>query len=1216
MSFGRHLRMGLLALLVAVVGVGQAVAQDANATVSGTVADEQGQVLPGATVTLTNEATKLARTGASDARGDFRFTNLLPGNYSVKVELQGFKAFERRNNVLNAASTLSVGTVKLALGALTEVVVVEDSGSKVNVEETQHSGLLTSTQIEQLQSKGRDIVNLLRAIPGVRYGEDTDSLGDSFGSDIPNISGQRNHWNRATIDGMNANESGGGGKMGSAVSLDAIAEVKVLLNTYRAEFGGTGGANIQIVTKTGGSDYRGSVYYLARRTGWNANRWENNKALQPGTDCDNVPEGRERPAGCRPEYNFNTYGFNISGPVPLGQKDKLFFFYNSELPFTKRSGALMRWQMPTEAERRGDFSQSLVYGQTVNRVTVLDPVTGVQFPNNIIPANMIDRNMQALMNLYPLPNTTDLSITKGQYNYIRQGLNDNPRQNHILRLDWKPNERDSLYISGRLQRSLVQGVDTPGTSGNVKWGLYDSTYDFGDAGINVGYTRIFGAHLINEFGAGWRNQWEKFGYKTETDRQRLLRASNNYTLGQLFPAVNTVDLIPRVTMGNLTSTGVTAPNIEFPDRIGEAADDYIYNVRDNLTWTKNTHTIKAGFMFERLHQNEAPGGGPWMGSFNYDNANRNTNPVSSTVPYANFLMGTFRSYSENSTKQDTANRQSRFEWYVQDTWKASRRLTLDIGMRFLAYQHWYQDPNGLLHSGFVPERYVLGASPRQYIDGGGGVAVDPGNRSDVRRPGASFTGRFVPGSGDPGNGMVVSTDPSYPRGYRDSQGIHPEPSIGLAYDLFGTGKTNLHGGASLRHQGYMGGGYQGNLRGVPATLSVQLPNSTTALMLGSAGFQGPTNVRGLQRDNKTPAAYSFSLGVSQELGWGSVLDVSYVGVLNRHMEMVEDINEIPFGAKCANNAAAPCAIQTVIQTPIRTINTLNPITGTRFPDNLLRPYEGFGEINIHRHWATGNYNAMQAQLTRRYSKGLQFSLSYTFSKALGYGNDDGAEYTSTLPVEQLYSPVGHNQTHNLVFNFTYDFPKVGGPAPVKFVLGNWQMSGEYVWASGDWAGVTLDMNPDVDFTGGSNCTLGNSGTGNNQKNTGCAGGATPVMLRNPRKNGGSAFDPSNPWFDVDAFAAPSVGNLGNTPRTVLQLPPINSLNLSLFKNFTLGGRRRVQFRVEGYNVMNHTQIRDVGRTLQFNSVTGELTNRDTVGVVTTSNARNPRIFQASLRLNF
>jgi hypothetical protein len=1198
MSFCRHWRLGLVVLLVASsIGVGQAVAQDANATITGNVSDEQGQVLPGATITLTNENTKTTRTTVSDARGDFRFTTLVPGNYAVKAEMQGFKAFERRGNVLNASSTLSLGALKLMLGQMSEVITVQESGSKVNVEETQHTGLLTSTQIEQLQTKGRDVVNLLRAIPGVRYGEDTDALGDSFGTDIPNISGQRNHWNRATLDGMNANESGGGGKMGSALSIDAISEVKVLLNTYRAEFGGAGGANIQVISKSGGSDYRGTAYYLARRTSWNANRWENNKA-----DVE------------RPEYNYNTYGFNLGGPVP-GQKEKLFFFWNTELPLKKGSGALMRWQMPTELERRGDFSQTFVNGNTVNKVSVLDPITGLPFPNGVIPQDRIDPNMQRLMNLYPLPNRTDFAETRNQYNYIRQGLNDNPRQNHLLKLDWKPNERDSVWISGRLQRNFVQGVDTPGTSGNVKWGLYDSTYDFGDMGVNVGFTRIFGTHLINQFGAGWRNQWEKFGYKTDADQERLQRATVGYTLGQFFPTVNSVGIIPRVTIGNMTSTGVTAPNIEFPDRIGEQADDYVYNVRDDLSWTKATHALKAGFMFERLIQNEAPGGGPWMGSFNFDNASRATNPVSSTVPYANFLLGSFRTYTENSQKQDTANRQSRFEWYVQDTWKASRRLTLDLGVRFLAYQQWYQDPNGLLHSGFVADRYVLGASPRQYIDGGGGVAVDPANPADVKRPGASFVGRFVPGSGDPGNGMVLSSDETYPRGYRDSQGIHPEPSLGFSYDLFGNMRTKVYGGASLRHQGYASGGYQGNLRGVPASLSISLPNGIASQLLNGVPYQGPTNVRGLQRDNKTPSAYQFSLGTSQEIGWGSVIDVAYVGVLNRHMEMVEDLNEIPAGAKCQGTALVPCAPQAVVQTPVRAINTRNPLTGALLPDNALRPYEGFGEINMHQHWATGNYNALQVQFNRRYSKGLQFSVAYTFSKAMGYGNDDGAEFTRTRDIKTYYAPVSYSQTHNFVANFTYDFPKVGGPAPVRALLDNWQVSGEYVYASGDWAGIQLDIPANTDFTGGTNCTYGNTGGGNNQKATGCDGGATAVMIGKPRKSGGSPFDPNNPWFNVDAFAAPTANNLGNTPRNVIQLPPINSLNLSLFKNFGLGGHRRVQLRLEGYNVMNHTQVRDVGRTVQFDAA-GNLTNRDTVGLAITSSARPPRIFQASARINF
>jgi len=230
MSVNRFLKLGLMALLLALVSASQSAAQDNNSSVTGTVMDDQGQVLPGATVTIINEATKASRSGVTDARGDFKFLTMQPGTYTIKVELSGFRGFEKRSNVLNVSQALSLGDVKLAIGQLTETVIVESSGAKVDVEETQHAGLLTSTQIEQLQSKGRDVVNLLRAIPGVRYGGDTDALGDSFGTDVPNISGQRNNWARTTVDGMNGSESGGGGKVGSALSLDAISEVKVLLN--------------------------------------------------------------------------------------------------------------------------------------------------------------------------------------------------------------------------------------------------------------------------------------------------------------------------------------------------------------------------------------------------------------------------------------------------------------------------------------------------------------------------------------------------------------------------------------------------------------------------------------------------------------------------------------------------------------------------------------------------------------------------------------------------------------------------------------------------------------------------------------------------------------------------------------------------------------------------------------------------------------------------
>src|SRR3954462_14033570 len=322
-------------------------AQDTG-TVSGTVVDSSGQVVPGAAVTLINEATADARTAPSSDTGAFIFRAVPPGSYSVRVELQGFRTFEQKKNIVNASSKVDVGRVKLDVGTVSEVVSVVAEGATIETKNSDYSGLLTSTQISQIQSRGRDVVNLLRLLPGVHYEADIDALGDSFGSQIPNIGGMRKHWNQVTVDGLNGNELSGTNRMNSSINLDAIAEVKVLLNTYKAEFGHSGGANIEIVSKSGSSRYQGSAYWYGKRDAWNATPWEN-----------------ERAGIAKLKLHVDTPGFNLGGPVKIpglydqhGSK-KLFFFYSFEGPQVQRPGPVRVFRVPTALERQGDFSQTL-----------------------------------------------------------------------------------------------------------------------------------------------------------------------------------------------------------------------------------------------------------------------------------------------------------------------------------------------------------------------------------------------------------------------------------------------------------------------------------------------------------------------------------------------------------------------------------------------------------------------------------------------------------------------------------------------------------------------------------------------------------------------------------------------------------------------------------------------------------------------------------------
>src|SRR5262249_48638325 len=204
--------LALAAGLVALLASSPAAAQNTG-VVTGTVVDASGQIVPGATVTLTDEGKGDPRTATSDERGEFAFRAITPGSYTVKVELTGFRTFERKNNIVNASGQLDLGRVSLDIGALSEVVSVVSTGTFVETKNSDYSGLLTATQISQIQTKGRDVVNLLRLLPGVHYENDIDAMGDSFGSQIPNTAGQRRTWNQVTVDGLNGNELSGTNRM-------------------------------------------------------------------------------------------------------------------------------------------------------------------------------------------------------------------------------------------------------------------------------------------------------------------------------------------------------------------------------------------------------------------------------------------------------------------------------------------------------------------------------------------------------------------------------------------------------------------------------------------------------------------------------------------------------------------------------------------------------------------------------------------------------------------------------------------------------------------------------------------------------------------------------------------------------------------------------------------------------------------------------------------
>lgn len=1163
---------GLTVLACLVLVPAGVAAQAVTGTISGTITDQQGSVVPGATVTIVNEATRDARTVVSDARGDFQATSLQPGTYTVRVELASFRTYERTNIVLSAAERLSIGTIALEVGSLGETVTVAARGSQVNPAETQHSGVITATQIEQTQVLGRDVTSIMRLLPGVRYENTVDSLGMSFGTAVPNVGGARRDWSNVIVDGVIGNEVGNSGLMAQQINLDAVAEVRVLLNSYRAEYGRAGGGQVQIVSKSGGAQYRGNLYYYGRHEALNATNFFLNRS------------GVEKP-----RYRFNTYGANLGGPVPglnRGESKKLFFFYSMEAPLVSRPGPLRNWTMPTERERRGDFSQTLdSQGRLIH---IRDPlaagacnaVTGGPgcFPGNVIPADRINPNGLALLNMLPIPTNFDRSFTQGQFNHSTQQNAENPKMNNIVRVDWRPSDTDSFYFTFKDWYSDQRGSEI--TAGPARWGFFNTHYLNTDRGVSANYTKIVRSNLVSETDFGIRQQTEQFYPLTQGDWDRINRDVVGFRVGQFHPELNPRNVIPKVNFNVPNS-----PNFTFDNRLVDQGEAWLASVRTNLTWIKGSHSFKGGFYLEQSRNSEGSGGvgaGPWAGEFTFNTDT--SNPFDTNYSFANALIGSFREYREIDAFSEVRGRRLLSEFYVQDTWKPRRRLTFDYGVRFLWYQPWHSTQPAAV---FVPERYNPAVAPRLYQPArinGVNVALDPVTGQTLPNV---FVGTFVPGTGDRYNGMVSSSEAGYPKGFRDNQGIEPEPRVGVAWDLTGDAKTALHASAGVYHNPHVNAnGMDAMARNPPAQNTPSIIYGTMDTLL-SAGAQGafanrPSAVFGLQRDARTPTSYNYSVGVQREVGWGTVLDVTYAGFQMRHAEMETNINPVPDGAR-------------FLDINPQNADPRNPASAK--PAEFLRPYAGYQNITVRSHFGEATNHSLQVQLNRRYIRGLQFAVAYTLAKTVG----NGTTFNPLRPgAAWNEGPDSSTQFHNLIVHYTWDVPN--GSALWKGAIGRglldgWQLSGDTAIVSGDWAGASTSTTDNFDFTGGD-------------------GGTRPRISGDPTCRSGNC-DPTpgggGSYLNAAAFSRlTGRGDIGNAPPTFFRLPPIVNTNMSLFKNFRIGGSRRLQFRWEMYNVFNQVNWSSINTNAQFNPA-GELVNQS-FGQATA--ARDPRIMQGAIRFTF
>jgi len=453
----------------------------------------------------------------------------------------------------------------------------------------------------------------------------------------------------------------------------------------------------------------------------------------------------------------------------------------------------------------------------------------------------------------------------------------------------------------------------------------------------------------------------------------------------------------------------------------------------------------------------------------------------------------------------------------------------------------------------------------------------------------------VPGTGDLNNGIVLATDTSYPAGFKDQAPLLPEPRLGFAYDLRGDGKTAVRGSIGTFHNTRLSGNVNWQAtRNPPLQLNPQIFYGSMDTLLQSTGYNFPSDVQGFEKDTRTPALYSYSIGVQRDIGWGTVVDVAYVGSQSRNLLQTRNLNIVPYGAHflAAN------------QDPTR--------ANVALPDNFYRPYPGYANVWLFENSGKADYDALQVQANRRFAKGLQFGVAYTLSRSRDYTSNNETGTGANMQIATYQNPDAWNwglstydQTHVAVVNYTWDLPRASARwnnAFTRALLDNWQLSGLTTIASGTPVNVTFTASDGADITGG----------GDLARATGvAAGNLVPNLIGDPSlpRDQRSLLQ----WFNTAAFARPAKGDAGNSPKDVIRGPGVTNSDVTLFKNIPFGGSgRKLQLRWEIYNVFNQVQFATVDAVARFDAAGNQLNTR--FGQVITTRA--PRVMQIALRVVF
>jgi carboxypeptidase family protein len=1203
MGVRRRPWMSLLALLAVLCPTAWSVeAQGLTGQIGGTITDSAKGLLPGATVTIRNEATSTTVTAVTDSNGDFLITNVIAGTYSLTVSLSGFKSYAAKGLVLTATERLSLPPIAMALGGLTETVTVQAESPRIQTQSGERSAVITAGELEDIGLKGRDFMGALQILPGIVDTRNREASGWESVSGM-SVNGQASF--NFSYDGVTNKDTGQNGANYAAPALDSIAQVKVQSSNFQAEYGRTSGATIVVVTKSGTSKFRGSGAYFKRHEAFNANTWDRRRSC----DANPLVNGTPNPNCSKAQYRYNNTAWTIGGPVLMPgtsfntRRDKLFFFWSQDLLPRHDPGGLRNSTMPTALERMGDFSQTvnsagqLRYIRDPRLTGTCNVTTGgaACFDGNVIPASLINPLGRTMLNLFPLPNATDPSGTR-QYNYQYEAIVEKLRADQVLRVDWNVRRGTTFYSRLQFGKEINGRGFTTNASQlflNQNYPQMRNSYDIDTFSIVNTLIHTFNQHTVLEVAAGLNYSKQSVYALDQSDLDAVNRSRLLPGFTQFFPSANPLNVIPTINLGGSNALPNTQSIGGFESRYPFHAENPTWDYTANLTKLKGKHNMKAGVFFERVAR-PAARASSFNGTLSF-NSDVNT-PFDTNFGFANALLGVVNSYQESNGHPFAKGRFNEIEFFVQDNWRLRRNVTLDMGVRFVHIGPTYVAGQKVAY--FDRAAYNPAKAPKLYTPvcpnsaptctNTQRVAMNPLTGEILNN---TYIGKLVPGSGDFYDGMVVvdGTPPQY-----TNNAFHPSPRVGFGWDLTGNGQTAIRGGFGVNRDRY-GDDQILSLVEQPPLLETYATTRTTLPQLLSSPLQQNPRAVSAFTNFKPATVYNWSVGVQRAFPFKLTGDLAYVGNTNRNVSRTIPINDL-----------SPAQLLDPVNLDPTQANTQG-VTTTRRDTDYLRPYIGFAGINERQYFKDGvTYHSIQVSMTRRMSHGLSGTMAYTGTISRGLRSWDW--FRSETDNRARNTTAATSRPHNLVFSYNYLIPGVsrvlGKNAIAKAALDGWQVSGVTTMTGGTRGGFSYAF----------------TGAPTQETLTGGLGGSRVVLVCDPnlpRKQ--RTFDRQ---FRTECIRPPGPFTSANDPLYQgsalgdewVQLGFVNH-NMTLFKNVAIGRGRTFRVQLEAYNLFNSTQYAAVDTSAVFDFASGLQTDT-AFGRVQGVRANSNRVIQLGARFSF